>query len=140
MFKWREMATNAAANATKSEAAAEKAEAVLTRARGSGRPTDISKAETIHAAAKRKAEDDRNSATDQAQTLNSREPEYQRKFLESLVAPLTAAINVRFKSSEKMLSVASEFEAAVEKFTDYEDATVEKLSNRLKEMEEEVVE
>jgi hypothetical protein len=139
MSKWRDMATLADTTAKKSRAICDKAEEAFNRAKTAGRPVDIAKTEAAYGAAKLKAESDESSAADQQQTVIQREPEYQQKFLESFVTPFSAAINVRFKASERLLAVASDFQAAGERIVDYTDPTVEKLKQQLQELEEVVM-
>jgi hypothetical protein len=139
MAKWRDICQVAKDNAAKSRAAADKAEANLNTVKAKKKSqSDIAKAEFAHAAAQRKAETDESSAADQQDALDKQEAPYRRKWLESLKAPLIAAINVRQSAAEKMIEVADQIEAAAARMHDFEDPSVEGLQKKLRDAEETV--
>jgi hypothetical protein len=134
--QWRQLSNSFNETAAKSRLAADKAEAALQRATGGSRQ----KAEQACSAAKRKAETDESSAADQKAALDKREETFQRKFLESFVSPLVAAVDVRYKSAERMLALAGEFQTAAEQITVFEDPAIERFQKRLDELNQVVIE
>lgn len=129
MFKWREMCQATIDIASKSRAAQLKADQALNKAKITGQPAAIAKAEAALAAAQRKYEADNNSSIDQQESLKKQEMPYAVKFLESYLTPFSAMISLRIKTCEKLIDIADNYMAAAEKIHDYEDQSIERLQN-----------
>jgi hypothetical protein len=138
--KLREQCSDAQALAEKSSAAADKAEAAHARIKDSGKIPDIAKAEGAAVAARKKSDNDRTSADTLQHKLEETEGPYRHKFVESLVVPLSAAFDTRYKAAERALSLAADFEAAADKIHDIEDPEIAKYQEVLQKLEAEVVE
>jgi hypothetical protein len=138
--KFKENVGAVVGQSERSNQAAERADAALAKAKATVRPTDIAKAEAAANSAHVKQRDDETAAERQKSALAEKEPVYRQKFLESLVAPLTAAINIRFKAAEKLIALADEFESAAEGFQDFEDPAIKAHEAALQDLEAVVVE
>jgi hypothetical protein len=138
--KRREVTASAQSDAEKSTAAAEKADATLSKLQNGGKPQEIAKAEAAAAAARAKAERERKAADDLKAKLDESEVPYRRKFLESLVTPLTAAINARHKTAEALFALAADFETAADHIHEVEDPAIAKYQKELDDLEQVVVE
>jgi hypothetical protein len=138
--KRREVTGSAESDAEKSTAAAERADAALSKLQNGGKPAEVSKAEAAAAAARAKAEHDRKLADELKAKLDESEVPYRRKFLESLVSPLTAAISARYKTAEALSALAVDFEAAAGHIHQVEDPQIAKYQKELEDLEGVVVE
>jgi hypothetical protein len=136
---WREMTETADLTAAKSRAAVATAEANLRALSAKqGTPSaEITKAEVAVASAYRKAEADDNSAVDLRQKFSTMEGPYRKRWLGAFKSPLVALINARYAAAEKMVDVAERFQTAAARIHIYDDATIEGLQSRLREVEEE---
>ncbi|KAH0793869.1 hypothetical protein GPJ56_002214 [Histomonas meleagridis] len=138
--KWRELCKQAQELAKKSREDAKKKEAAYNRAQTSGKPSDISKAEVAYSSAKRKAEEDTNSANDQQKSLEEKEGPYREQFLQSFVTPMTAVINLRIQEAEKILQLTNQFDEAISKVQDFHDEGVDHYKERFQQLSAVVVE
>jgi hypothetical protein len=124
-------------SAAKSQAAVEKAEGAAARARESGKPSaDIEKA----AACRSSADADNRRLREQQEINDQTELAYRRRFLEALVTPLTAALNVRAQAAKRNLVLASELQVAAERMRAAPGAALAALQEQLREAEQWIVE
>jgi hypothetical protein len=138
--KVREQCADAQVTAEKSAVAAEKAEAALSRIQGTGKPLDVGKAEVAASQARKKSDEDRTTADTLKQKLEESEGPYRHKFLESLVTPLTASFDARYKAAEKALEIAADIETAADKIHEIEDPAIANYQKILDELENVVIE
>ncbi|KAK8891954.1 hypothetical protein M9Y10_029176 [Tritrichomonas musculus] len=132
--KWRSVCKQAQEQSEKSFTAYKKAEENNKRAKITQKPAEISKTEATLAAAKRKYDDDLNSAKDQKQSLEEKEKPYRGKFLESYVTPISAALNLRAEEAENLSAASGDILTAVEKLHEVETTgSIEKLREELEE-------
>jgi hypothetical protein len=138
--KRHEACASAQEDAERSAAVAEKAEAAFARIQNSGKAPEVAKVEVAAQAARAKADRDRDIAADLRGKLDGSEAEYRRKFLESLVTPLAAALAARHKTAETLAALAADFDAAAGHIQETVDPTIAKYQEQLDELDQVVVE
>lgn len=132
LIKNYELATE---QATKSRQAQEKAESGVNKAKLSGNPGNLAKAEALLQQAQRKYEADAGIAKEQKERLAQLENPYQIRFLESYITPLSAMFNLRMKTCEKLIEIADNYKTAAEKLHDFDDDEIPKIQEELEKVE-----
>lgn len=139
--KWRDICNKMDNEATKSKAAAEKAQTQSEKAKISN-SSNAAKLEAEYNAKQRKADDDLKNAQSQRQKLEEQEGPYKVKFLESYVTPVNAMLEIKIKAAESLNSCAPDFGTAAEKLKDFENTTdsIQKLIDDLEKYNQIVIE
>ena len=124
--------------AHKSSVAAEKARTNLASLESKG-GSEAEKAKVIEQNARFRMERDKQNAEKVKDESSQACDDLKQRFSEKLAGALRSAAEKREKVCERMSSIAREMTSAVDQFQDYEDSVVNKLKQRLKDLEFEVV-
>lgn len=130
--KWRNLMSASEATAQKSSEDAKRAKANLDKAKRSGNPNTISKAEMALSAAQRRAENDEQSMMESRKIYDENLGPYKCEFWDEFSTAFNSILDKRIDAAKKRDEIIQEFQSAVDSFVDYDDVKLETYRDAIK--------
>lgn len=125
IMKWKVLLHNVETASQESTENAKRAKNAYDKARKSGNPNSVSKAEIALSSANRKAEDDKQSLAESKKRMSEVEEPYKAKFLEDFSSSLCSILDKRIEAVKQRKQVIKEFQDATATFVDYKDSKID---------------